>query len=63
MWVEWIEPFGPNNEPVYMRVEVAIAIAKQKDIASKMRKDFKYNSDNDALQDFIIVNWAYLKDH
>lgn len=59
MWVEWVEPFGPNNEPVYMRVEVTTAIAKQKAYVESLGK--RYLDDKDALQDFITVNWAYLK--
>lgn len=50
--VEWIEPFGPNNEPVYMRVEEATAIAYQRNL-------HEYKSDAEALDDFKSVHRAY----
>jgi hypothetical protein len=56
MWIEWIEPFGPNNEPVYCRVPTSTAIAVAKYIAAK--QGHMYESDQDALDDFIIVHWA-----
>jgi hypothetical protein len=53
-WVEWIEPFGPNNEPVYCRVTRETAIATQ-------RRIHEYASDQDALDDFVTVHWAEAK--
>lgn len=50
-WVEWIEPFGPDNEPVYMRVPETTAIAI-------MKQQHPYATDADALDDFIVVHWA-----
>jgi hypothetical protein len=55
-WVEWIEPFGPNNEPVYCRVEASTAIAVRKELAAKL--NHVYVNDEDALLDFIAVHWA-----
>jgi hypothetical protein len=55
-WIEWVEPFGPNNEPVYMRVSESTAIAAIKAVAAK--RGHVYADDNDALEDFIAVNWA-----
>ncbi len=59
-WVEWIEPFGPNNEPVYLSVPETTAIACMKDSA-KRRGKF-YLSDEQALDDFVVVHWAYIKE-
>ena len=59
-WVEWIEPFGPNNEPVYMSCPASTAIAVQKEGARKT-KGFQYETDMEALADFVAVNWATLK--
>jgi hypothetical protein len=56
-WVEWIEPFGPNNEPVYLRVPESTAIAVAKDIAER-EHGFTYTSDADALDEFMVVHWA-----
>ena len=50
-WVEWIEPFGPNNEPVYLRVPESTAIAQVKHVYGEM-------SDEDALEEFMVVKWA-----
>ena len=59
-WVEWIEPFGPNNEPVYMSVPATTAIAVMQDVAK--RRGGMYSSDEAALEDFIVVNWATIKE-
>jgi hypothetical protein len=55
-WVEWIEPFGPNCEPVYMRTLASTAILVQKQGAAK--HGHIYENDMQALEDFIVVNWA-----
>lgn len=52
----WVEPFGPNNEAVHMRVTEATAIAKAKAVAAE--HGHTYASDEDALGDFIAVHWA-----
>lgn len=59
-WVEWIEPFF-NSEPVYMRIPVKTAIAYQHErlrINSNGKKQYK--SDEEALQDFLFINWAVI---
>jgi hypothetical protein len=61
-WVEWIEPFGPNNEPVYMRVTIEVAIACAKHNARVLTGLEKpYKTDKDALLDFMSVHWADIK--
>ena len=57
-WVEWVEPFGPNNEAVYMRVPEATAIAVSKKAAADRSHSFLYVNDEDALSDFMTVHWA-----
>ena len=57
IWVTWIEPFGPNSEPVYMFVPVKTAIAAMRSSAMKS-KGFDYPSDDAALDDFMMCNWA-----
>jgi len=52
-WVEWIEPFGDTNGHVYMRV------TKQQAIAA-MKKAHPGLTDEQALDEFIVVNWASL---
>lgn len=53
-WVEWCEPFGPNNEPVYMRVRKSVAIARMKQVHPEL-------SDERALDEFLVVNWATIQ--
>lgn len=52
-WVEWSEPFGKNNAPVLMRVRRSVAIARMKEVHPEL-------SDEQALDEFIVVNWATL---
>lgn len=56
-WVCWIEPFGPNNEPVYSKVPESTAIAVMKQAAAK--EGYTYDNDEMALEDFITVHWAW----
>jgi hypothetical protein len=35
------------------------AIEHQKALVAKVRPEFKYESDQQALEDFIAVNWAW----
>jgi hypothetical protein len=58
-WVEWIEPFGPNDEPVYLRVSESTAIAMARHVSVGAKGVDVYKSDADALEDFITVRWAY----
>jgi len=56
-WITWVEPFGPNNEPVYMFVPESTAIAVSKDFAK--RSNHTYTSDEEALSNFMDVHWAW----
>lgn len=57
-WIEWVEPYGPNDEPVYMRVTAETAIAKQKVQAAKW--EYVYQNDEQALEDFLTINYGWL---
>jgi hypothetical protein len=59
-WVEWVEPFGPNSEPVYCRVTEATAIAHAKEVGKRAK--YEYKDDQHALDDFITVHWASVKE-
>jgi len=61
-WVEWIEPFGPDNEPVYCRVPETTAVATQKKSAAMSSSKFIYPNDETALDDFMVVHWARFVD-
>lgn len=55
-WVEWIEPFGPSNEPVFMRVPRSTAIASARAAAHQaLRYDL---TDDQLFNDFMVVHWA-----
>lgn len=54
-WVEWIEPFGVHDEPVYMRVEAKVAAAKMQQVHPELTEE-------QALDEFIVVNWATVKE-
>jgi hypothetical protein len=56
-WIEWVEPYGPNSEPVFLRVSEKTAIAVQK--YKESQNGYTYKNDKQALDDFIICNWAY----
>lgn len=56
-FVEWKEPFGPIGEPVFCRTLLRTAISYQR-WKKEQKGTFKYNSDQDALEDFITDNWA-----
>jgi hypothetical protein len=50
-WIEWVEPYDESNDPVYLRIAATTAIAA-------MKRMHPYASDQDALEEFIVVNWA-----
>lgn len=56
--VEWVEPFGPDDQPAFIRVAKSTAVAYQKHNASI--KKYTYETDEDALIDFMVVHWATL---
>lgn len=57
-WIEWVEPWGILDEPVYCRVEAEAAIKVQKFTANQAKPGFVYESDEDALLDFMTIHWA-----
>lgn len=64
-YVEWIEPFdtlpdGTTIGPVYCRLAVDQAILHRK---NQVRgTDFTYESDEQALDDFLVVHWGKVVD-
>ena len=57
--LQYCEPDGENNTKV-IRVSVEEAIKRAKETAN--RHNFTYENDEEALQDFIAVNWASYED-
>lgn len=50
--IEWIDPLGSGSEPCYHQ-------AHARDIATDRRRtEPRYETDEDALEDFMVVNWA-----
>ena len=58
MKVRYIQP--ADNEDGFEEVIVSIkeAIRIQRETAEKMNPDFVYDTDEDALQDYLTVHWA-----
>jgi len=51
-----------DDEPVTVTLTVAEAIARQRaSVASSLlaRPNFQYSSDEEALEDFIVIHWAW----
>jgi hypothetical protein len=58
-YVKWIEPYSVEADVcVELRVTVEDAIKSQRVHVAKYRPDFTYESDDQALQDFITVHWG-----
>ena len=53
--LQYCEPDGENNTKV-IRVSVEEAIKQSK--TNAYRHGYTYSNDEEALQDFIAVNWA-----
>ena len=50
-WLTWIEPWGPNQEPIYCFAPATTCVAWAK-------KYHPERTDEGALDDFMVVNWA-----
>ena len=57
-WIEWVEPFDPEGNPLFCKIASSTAISAQKRSAESAKPGFKYESDEAALEDFKIVHWA-----
>jgi len=55
-WINWVEPFNEQDDPVYCKVTEHAAILRQKEVAKK--RGYTYPNDEEALLDFISVHWA-----
>lgn len=52
-FIEWVDPLANGKEPVYSR-------ARFSDIAAvRRRQEPRYKSDEQAVEDFMVVHWAY----
>ena len=60
MKVRYIIP--SSNEEGFEEVVVSVdeAIRLQREYVAKVRPDFVYKDDEEALQDYIVVHWADL---
>lgn len=57
-WIEWVDPVNKACDPVFCRVTPEVAIACSKEAATI--RGHVYENDSDALEDFIITNWAWI---
>lgn len=55
-WLEWVTLAGVGSDPLFERVSEETAIKMQKKAA--LASGHTYASDQEALYDFIAVNWA-----
>lgn len=53
LWVEWVEPYGPTNATLYCRMKAQDVVAVSRGFHPGL-----YNLDEEALDDFVTVNWA-----
>jgi hypothetical protein len=52
-FIEWVEPLDTGSDPVYSR-------ARRSHIAKMRRRlEPRYESDEQAVEDFMIVHWAW----
>lgn len=56
-YVEWVEPWSTDfKETLILRLTLKDTISVQKKQAAKI--GYKYESDQKALEDFMMVHWA-----
>lgn len=57
MWVEWVEPFSKwtDSDAVYMRVSAETA-------TKFMQRTHGIEDPDQALAEFVVVNWATLRE-
>lgn len=61
--VTWFEPTsGEDSTPIERTLTEAEAINQQRETARKARPGYEYKTDEEALDDFLIVHWATLSD-
>jgi hypothetical protein len=53
-------PDGTGNELVAVTKQEAIAI--QRELVARLRPDFVYKDDEEALLDYMTINWAWLEE-
>jgi hypothetical protein len=54
--IEWVDPLGDGSEPCYHQ-------ASARDIAAtRRRQEPRYESDEVALEDFMVIHWATIPD-
>lgn len=56
-WIEWIEPFGSGNEAAIVRMLPSDVAAVQR------RQEPRYETDERAIDDFMVVHWAHYVDY
>lgn len=58
-WVVYDDP-DVNGRNIRERISVESAIAQAKEVAG--RDGFVYKSDQEALDDFLTIHWAWIKE-
>lgn len=62
-WVEWIEPYSSDCvSTLHCRMTAEDVVHYQKTREDLRAKGFTYTSDEAALDDFVVENWATIKE-
>jgi hypothetical protein len=61
--VEWVEPYDNNHPSIVLTCSLSVedAIKAQKNSAAF--KEYVYESDERALEDFVTIHWAQIKEN
>lgn len=57
--VKWVEP-DENENPIQLSCSTEEAIRRQK--TAGLKAGYEYPSDEQALEDFVAVNWAHIEE-
>jgi len=60
MKIKYQQPSPNTNEVEEIILTREEAIRIQREYVAKVRPDFTYKSDEEALEDYITVNWAWV---
>ncbi len=60
-WVEWVEPHGHDDHSLYLPTVIRATVADV--IEFQRSREPRYETDDMALDDFLVVHWATIKEY
>ena len=60
MKIKYIQPYPNSSEPEEVIVTREEAIRIQREHVARVRPDFTYKSDEQALEDYMTIHWAWV---